>query len=41
MHEVFTEPGSADVIAEMIAIGLEARRRSRSAQELELDWRLG
>ena len=41
MHEVFTEPGSADVIAEMIAIGLEATPevRAQSSQELELDWR--
>jgi pimeloyl-ACP methyl ester carboxylesterase len=39
MHEVFTEPGSADVIAEMIAIGLEATPEAVVAQELELDWR--
>ena len=39
MHEVFTEPGSADVIAEMVAIGLEATPEVVVAQELELDWR--
>ena len=38
MHEVFTEPGSADVIAEMIAIGLEATPEVVARQELELDW---
>jgi pimeloyl-ACP methyl ester carboxylesterase len=38
MHEVFTEPGSADVIAEMIAIGLESTPEVVVAQELELDW---
>ena len=38
MHEVFTEPGSADVIAEMIAIGLEATPEVAVTQELELDW---
>jgi pimeloyl-ACP methyl ester carboxylesterase len=39
MHDVFTEPGSADVIAEMVAIGLEATPEVAVAQELELDWR--
>ncbi len=39
MHEVFTEPDSAEVIAEMIAIGLEATPEVAVAQELELDWR--
>ena len=39
MHEVFTEPGSADVIAEMVAIGLEASPEVVVAQELELNWR--
>ena len=39
MHAVFTEPGSADVIAEMIAIGLEADPEVIVTQELELDWR--
>ena len=39
MHEVFTEPGSADVIAEMIAIGLEATPEVAVTQELELDWK--
>ena len=38
MHEVFTEPDSADVIAEMIAIGLEATPEVVVTQELELDW---
>lgn len=38
MHQVFTEPDSADVIAEMIAIGLEAAPEVIVAQELELDW---
>jgi aminoacrylate hydrolase len=38
MHEVFTEPGSDDVIAEMIAIGLEATPEVAVTQELELDW---
>ena len=39
MHKVFTEPDSAEVIAEMIAIGLEATPEVAVAQELELDWR--
>ena len=38
MHQVFTEPDSADVIAEMIAIGLEATPGVVARQELELDW---
>ena len=38
MNAVFTEPGSADVIAEMIAIGLEATPEVVVTQELELDW---
>jgi hypothetical protein len=38
MHNVFTEPDSADVIAEMIAIGLEATPEVAVAQELELGW---
>ena len=38
MHDVFTEPGSGEVIAEMIAIGLEATPEAVAAQELELDW---
>jgi pimeloyl-ACP methyl ester carboxylesterase len=37
-HKVFTEPDSADVIAEMIAIGLEATPEVVVTQELELDW---
>jgi pimeloyl-ACP methyl ester carboxylesterase len=39
MHEVFTEPDSDEVIAEMIAIGLEAAPEVVVAQELESDWR--
>jgi pimeloyl-ACP methyl ester carboxylesterase len=39
MHNVFTEPDSADVIAEMIAIGLEATPEVVATQELGLDWR--
>ena len=38
MHEVFTEPDSADVIAEMVAIGLEATPEVVVTQELEHDW---
>jgi pimeloyl-ACP methyl ester carboxylesterase len=38
MHTVFTEPASAHVIDEMIAIGLEASPEIVAAQELELDW---
>ena len=38
MHDVFTEPDSAEVTAEMIAIGLEATPEVVAAQELELDW---
>ena len=37
MRAVFTEPGSADVIAEMTAIGLEATPEVVVTQELELD----
>ena len=39
MHAVFTEPDSADVIAEMTAIGLEATPEVIVTQELELDWK--
>jgi pimeloyl-ACP methyl ester carboxylesterase len=39
MHSVFTEPDSADVIAEMIAIGLDATPDVIATQEAELDWR--
>lgn len=39
MHSVFNEPDSADVIAEMIAIGLEATPEVVVTQELEVDWR--
>jgi pimeloyl-ACP methyl ester carboxylesterase len=38
MQGVFTEPDSADVIAEMTAIGLEASPDVVVAQEYELDW---
>ena len=38
MHEVFTEPGSDEVIAEMIAIGLEATPEVVVAQEVESNW---
>jgi len=38
MHDVFTEPDSADVIAEMIAIGLEATPDVMATQETEFDW---
>jgi pimeloyl-ACP methyl ester carboxylesterase len=39
MHAVFTEPDSADVIAEMIGIGLEATPDVIATQEAELEWR--
>jgi pimeloyl-ACP methyl ester carboxylesterase len=38
MHSVFTERDSTDVIAEMIAIGLEATPDIIATQEAELDW---
>jgi pimeloyl-ACP methyl ester carboxylesterase len=38
MHAVFTEPDSADVIEEMIAIGLEATPDVIAVQEAEIDW---
>jgi pimeloyl-ACP methyl ester carboxylesterase len=38
MHDVFTEPGSSELIAEMIAIGLEATAEVVAIQERELDW---
>ncbi len=38
VHEVFTEPESADVIAEVIAVGLEATPEVVATQELEFDW---
>lgn len=40
MHAVFTEPDSSDVIAEMVAIGLEATPHVIATQEAEHDWRL-
>jgi pimeloyl-ACP methyl ester carboxylesterase len=39
MHNVFTEPDSDEVIAEMIEIGLETSPEVIVTQELELDWR--
>jgi pimeloyl-ACP methyl ester carboxylesterase len=39
MHAVFTEPHSSDVIAEMVAIGLEATPDVIATQETELNWR--
>lgn len=39
MHLVFTEPGSEEVIAQMIAIGLEASPEAVATQETEVDWR--
>jgi pimeloyl-ACP methyl ester carboxylesterase len=39
MHAVFTEPDSEDVIAEMIAIGLDATPDVIATQEAEVDWR--
>lgn len=39
LHSVFIEPDSADVIAEMIAIGLEATPEAVVAQEVETDWK--
>jgi pimeloyl-ACP methyl ester carboxylesterase len=38
MHAVFTEPDSADVIEEMVAIGLEATPEVVVTQELEVNW---
>jgi pimeloyl-ACP methyl ester carboxylesterase len=38
MQAVFTEPDSDDVIAEMVAIGLEASPEVIATQEAELDW---
>jgi hypothetical protein len=37
MHAVFSEPDSADVIAEMIAIGLESTPDVIATQETELE----
>jgi 3-oxoadipate enol-lactonase len=39
MHSVFTEPRSEELIAEMIAIGLESSPEVVATQELETDWR--
>jgi len=38
MHAVFTEPNSAQLIEEMVDIGLDASPEVVAAQELELDW---
>jgi pimeloyl-ACP methyl ester carboxylesterase len=38
MHAVFTEPDSDELIAEMIAIGLDATPEVIATQEAELDW---
>lgn len=38
MEAVFTEPGSEGLIAEMVAIGLDASPDVVAGQELELDW---
>lgn len=38
MHNVFTEPDSAELIDEMIAIGMEASPEVAITQEGELDW---
>lgn len=38
MERVFTEPGSAEVISEMTAIGLDASPEIVAVQEHELDW---
>ena len=39
MHDVFTEPDSSEVIAEMIAIGLESTPEAVVAGEREIDWK--
>ena len=39
MHDVFTEPDSSEVIAEMVAIGLEAIPVVVVTQERETDWK--
>lgn len=39
MHDVFTEPDSDGVIAEMIAIGLDATPEVAVTQEVEIDWK--
>ena len=38
MHAVFSEPESDEVIAEMIAIGMDASVDVVATQETELDW---
>jgi len=38
MHSVFPEPGSTEVIEEMIEIGMEATPEIITTQEVELDW---
>jgi pimeloyl-ACP methyl ester carboxylesterase len=39
MHTVFSEPGSDELIEEMIGIGMEASPEAIATQETELDWR--
>ena len=38
MHLVFTEPDSAEVIEQMIAIGMDASPDVVATQEMELEW---
>jgi pimeloyl-ACP methyl ester carboxylesterase len=38
MHTVFSEPGSDELIEEMIGIGMEAAPEAIATQETELDW---
>lgn len=38
MHQVFTEPGSAELIDEVVAIAMEASPEVIVTQELEFDW---
>jgi pimeloyl-ACP methyl ester carboxylesterase len=40
MRDVFNEPGSEDVVDELVAIALEATPEIIAAQETELDWRI-
>lgn len=40
VHSVFPEPGSEEVIEDVIAIGMEATPKIVATQELELDWLL-
>ena len=38
MHNVFTEPGSDEMIAEMIDIGMDASPDAVATGEMEVDW---